>query len=184
MTCIAGVVEDGTVWMGADSAGVRIGDYGLTIRADGKLFRNGPMLFGFTSSFRMGQVLQHALTVPDRHPKTAIEKYMATTFVDAVRAALKAAGFATRKDEGEQGGTFMVGYGGRLFTVHDDYQIGEALHGIDAVGCGYQIAQGALYASALRGEARVKQALDAAEQYSAGVRGPFRILSVGPESAT
>ena len=42
MTCIAGFVENGTVWMGADSAGVG-GDDGLTVRADRKLFRNGPM---------------------------------------------------------------------------------------------------------------------------------------------
>lgn len=40
MTCIVGVVEGHTVWMGGDSAGV--GGYALTVRADQKVFRNGP----------------------------------------------------------------------------------------------------------------------------------------------
>lgn len=175
MTCIAGFVDEGAVWIGADSAGVSGSDYGLTVRADGKLFRNGPMLFGFTTSFRMGQVLRHALVIPDHHPNTVVEKWMATIFIDAVRYCLKSAGYATKANEAESGGTFMVGYQGRLFIVYDDYQVAEPAKGIAAVGCGYQIAQGALHASQARGGERVLVALEAAEAYSAGVRGPFAV---------
>lgn len=181
MTCIAGFVEGDTVWMGADSAGVSSSDYGLTVRSDGKLFRNGPMLFGFTTSFRMGQLLRHALTIPDHDPRVAAEKYMATTFIDAVRECLKSHGWASKENESEKGGTFLVGYQGRLFVVYDDYQVGEPADGIEAVGCGYQIAKGALYASRETGKARVLMALMAAESYSAGVRGPFSIESLTKE---
>ena len=172
MTVIAGFVEDGTVWLGADSAGVS-SDYGLTVRSDGKLFRNGQMLFGFTTSFRMGQLLRHALTIPDHDPRVAIEKYMATTFMNAVRECLKSNGWASKDKEQESGGTFLVAYKGRLFVVHDDYQVGEPVDGIEAVGCGYHIAKGALFASRERGRERLMVALKAAETYSAGVRGPF-----------
>lgn len=178
MTCIAGLVEGNTVWIGADSAGVSSGDYGLTVRSDGKLFRNGDMLFGFTSSFRMGQLLRHALKVPDHDPRVPVEKYMATTFIDAVRECLKTNGWASKDRESESGGTFMVGYHGRLFVVHDDYQVGEAADGLDAVGCGYQIARGALFASKEKGKARIEVALAAAERFSAGVRGPFAVESL------
>lgn len=107
MTCIAGFIEDGRVWIGGDSAGV--GGYSLTVRADQKVFRNGKMLFGFTSSFRMGQLLRWALTIPDHDPRADVEKYMATVFVNAVRECLKTNGFATKKDEVETGGTFLCG---------------------------------------------------------------------------
>jgi hypothetical protein len=160
--------------MGGDSAGV--GGYSLTVRADQKVFKNGPMLFGFTSSFRMGQLLRYALTVPDHDPRVSVDKYMATTFIDAVRDCLKSHGFARKDAESESGGTFLVGYRGQLFVVHDDYQVGRSADGFDAVGCGHEIAKGALYATAhLRGKKRVAVALEAAERFSAGVRSPFCI---------
>jgi hypothetical protein len=180
MTCIAGFVEGDTVWMGADSAGVSNGDYGLTVRSDGKLFKNAAMLFGFTTSFRMGQLLRHALTIPDHDPRVPIEKYMSTTFMNAVRDCLKSHGWARKQNESEVGGTFLVGYRGRLFVIYDDYQVGEPADGIEAVGCGYHIAKGALFASQKKGRDRILTALRAAEAYSAGVRGPFHIETLRP----
>ena len=55
MTCIVGLIDGRRVWMGGDSAGVSGLD--ITVRADAKVFRNGDFLIGFTSSFRMGQLL-------------------------------------------------------------------------------------------------------------------------------
>ncbi len=177
MTCIAGFIEGETVWMGADSAG--IGGYALTVRADQKIFRNGPMLFGFTSSFRMGQLLRYALVIPDRHPNVAIDKFLATTFVDAVRECLKTHGFAKKTNEVEEGGTFLVGYGGRLFCIQDDYQVEESVDPFNAVGCGHDVAKGALFATlALKGADRLHVVLAAAERYSAGVRAPFIVQSI------
>jgi ATP-dependent protease HslVU (ClpYQ) peptidase subunit len=174
VTCIVGLVEGNTVFMGGDSAGVAGLD--LMVRADQKVFRNGPMLFGFTTSFRMGQLLRYALEVPDHDPRVAVDKWMATVFVDAVRTCLKNHGWASKRDEREHGGTFLVGYQGRLFVVEGDYQVGEPVDGFAAVGCGDQIAHGALFASrAVSGRERVQLALEAAERFSAGVRGPFHL---------
>lgn len=177
MTCIVGFVEGNTVWMGGDSAGV--GGLDLTVRADAKVFRNGPMLFGFTSSFRMGQLLRYALEIPDHDPRMDVDKYMVTTFVDAVRECLKSHGWAEKEKEQERGGHFLVGYKGRLFQVESDYQVGIALDGYDATGCGEQIARGALFATShLSGRERIEMALRAAERCSAGVRAPFIVESL------
>jgi ATP-dependent protease HslVU (ClpYQ) peptidase subunit len=174
MTCIVGYVEGNQVVMGGDSAGVAGWD--LTVRADQKVFRNGPMVFGFTSSFRMGQLLRYALTVPTHHPDVTVDAYMVTTFIDAVRACLKDHGWATKKSDQESGGSFLVGYQGRIFSVEDDYQVGCPVDAFAACGCGAQIALGAMYASwHLAGKARVVSALQAAERFSAGVRGPFHV---------
>ncbi len=179
MTCIVGFVEGDSVWLGGDSAGV--GGWSLSVRADRKVFRNGPMIFGFTSSFRMGQLLHWALTIPDHDPRIDVEKYLTTTFVDAVRDCLKSHGCAKKTNEVEEGGTFLIGYKGQLFCIGDDYQVALSADGFDAVGCGHDIAKGALFASAhLHGEERLELALKASEHFSAGVRGPFHMETLKP----
>lgn len=177
MTAIAGFVDKGKVWIGGDSAGV-VG-LGLTVRADSKVFQNGEFLFGFTSSFRMGQLLRFAFNPPPINEKQDLYAYMVTNFVDAVRACLKAGGYASLKDGEESGGTFLVGVRGRLFVIDSDYQVGEALDGYDSCGCGADIIAGALYAtSGMDPAKRIETALMAAENHSAGVRGPFVVMSV------
>lgn len=177
MTCIAGVVHDGKVYIGGDSAGV--GGYSLSVRADEKVFVNGSFLFGFTSSFRMGQVLQYAFKPPKRYSDKSIMEFMVTDFIDAIREAFKGAGVAKKDSEVETCGNFLVGYEGRLFNIMDDYQVGEAACGYDAIGCGMDIALGALHVSGdVEPNSRIRGALAAAEQHSAGVRGPFKILNI------
>jgi hypothetical protein len=178
VTAVVGLTHDRRTYIGADSAGIDDG-WALVVRADAKVFRNGPYLFGFTSSFRMGQLLRWSLSPPA--PTGDLERFMATTFVDAIRACLRDGGWARKDNEQESGGTFLVGTGGRLFRIEGDYQVGEPVDGYDAVGCGGAIALGALHATAGLGlppKTRVGMALRAAERFSGGVRGPFLCLSV------
>lgn len=178
MTCIVALVDKGAVHMGCDSAGV--GGYSRQNRADPKIYRVGSMLIGFTTSFRMGQLLGYALTPPHHHADVAIEKYMATTFVDAVRECLKAGGWAGKDKEVEQGGTFLVGYRGRIFEIESDYQVAERSDPYNAVGCGFELALGSLYSSGTMASprARLQLALEAAAAFSAGVYPPFRFESL------
>jgi ATP-dependent protease HslVU (ClpYQ) peptidase subunit len=176
MTAIVGLVHRRTVYIGGDSAGAS--GWSLTVRADSKVFHNSGFLFGFTTSFRMGQLIRYALKPPK--PVGELERFMATKFIDSVRECLKDGGWARKEAEREEGGTFLVGIKGRLFTVHEDYQVAEAADGYAAVGCGDELALGALFATAgtrMPPERRVETALKAAERFSAGVRGPFVCLS-------
>lgn len=174
MTAIVGLVDQGRVLIGGDSAGSD--GYALTVRRDAKVFATGPYLFGFTSSFRMGQLLQWRFN-PPAPEEGELHRFMATTWIDAVRECLKAGGYAKREHEREEGGTFLVGIRGHLFFIHDDYQVGEALDGYYAVGCGAGVALGALYATAGQPPAdRVRTALAAAERHCAGVRAPFTFV--------
>lgn len=171
MTCIVGIQHNGRVHIGGDSAGVA--GSSLAIRGDAKVFRNGPYVMGFTTSFRMGQLLRYAFTPPK--PEGDLDAFMATTFVDAVRATLRDGGWLTTNSDREEGGTFLVGVRGVLYAVHSDFQIARTLNGYAAVGCGGDIALGAIYAT--RGERsprrRINIALEAAAEHSAGVSGPF-----------
>lgn len=182
MTCIVGITQDGRVHIAGDSAGVSGLD--LRIRRDSKVFTNGEFVFGCTSSFRMIQLLRYKLTVPKRHPETDVAAFMSTTFVDAVRDALKAGGFANVTNSVESGGTFLVGHAGRLFCVYDDYQVAESQDGFDACGCGEKYALASLYCTNGRGihpEARLRTALECSAHFSAGVIAPFVFESAGAD---
>ncbi len=174
MTCIVGLLSGGQVYIGGDSAGTS--DWNLTLRADPKVFRLGPFLFGFTWSYRMGQLLRYSLVVPERDPAIDAHHYMVARFIPAVRECLKAGGFARKENEQEEGGQFMVGMEGKLFVIDSDYQVGIPMHGYDAIGCGAQAALGALYATeGQEARTRVLTALAAAERFNIGVRRPFMV---------
>jgi len=189
MTCIVGLRAPDGVVMGGDSAG--IGNMDLHVRADEKVFaRSGggaDWLFGFTSSFRMGQLIRYSLKLPKVPGRDGdLYRYMVTKFVDACRDCFKSGGFAQKHKEEESAGTFLVGVRGSLFTVYGDYQVAQEACGFASVGCGGEIARGSLHATAVAAREaqpwrigprrRVEMALQAAEQCSAEVRGPFVIL--------
>lgn len=184
MTCIVGIETDGKVIIGGDSAGV--GGYSLHIRADTKVFHGEQqsMVFGFTTSFRMGQLIRYKLELPTAAPHlgprgecAALDRWMCTDFIDAVRACLSGGGWLTKKEEREDGGTFLVGVRGKLYRIGDDFQIGRTDDGYTAVGCGADLALGSLHSTRRRSaEARVNAALEAAAYHSAGVQGPFYLV--------
>jgi ATP-dependent protease HslVU (ClpYQ) peptidase subunit len=174
MTCIVGLIDGNRVWMGGDSAGVSGLD--ITVRADTKVFRNGQFLIGFTSSFRMGQLLAFRLRPPPRPDGMDVFRYMVTDFVDEVRNCLKEGGYAQRNNDAEQGGSFLVAYQSRLFSVQSDYQVCETVRGFHAIGCGADYALGSLASTPGNpAEQRVRRALECAEMLNGGVRAPFRI---------
>lgn len=179
MTCVVGLEHGGRVWIGADSAAVS--RERLRSRGDPKAFRLGPYVIGFTTSFRMGDVLRYAFKPPPPPPRN-LDRFMATTFVDAARSAFREAGIASTNAGVESCGAFLVGANGRLFTVESDYQVGIERAGYHAVGAGDQPALGALYATSQWKDprARIRTALEAAERFANDVRRPFRIV-VGAE---
>lgn len=178
MTCIVGIIENGKVYMGADSAGVAGLD--ITRRKDAKVFHNGEFLIGYTSSFRMGQLLRFKFKPPEYRPdKKDLYEYMCTDFVEAVRKCFKDGGYARKNNEEESAGCFLVGAYGRLFQLESDYQIGESINNYDSIGCGANYAKGALFVidrENYEPEDKIKRALLAASEHSAGVCGPFEII--------
>ena len=177
MTCIVALRDQGVIYMGCDSAGV--GGYSRSNRVDPKIYRVGEMLIGFTTSFRMGQLLGYSLTLPWHHADVPVENYMVTAFIDAVRACLKTGGWAEKDKDQEKGGTFLVAYRTKIFEIQNDYQVAECVEPYNAVGCGVDLALGSLHTSertnVVDAKTRVQMALEAAAAFSAGVYPPFSI---------
>jgi ATP-dependent protease HslVU (ClpYQ) peptidase subunit len=177
MTAIVGLVDQGKVWMGADSVGSD-GQH-LMQRSDEKIFRRGPYLIGFTSSFRMGQLIRYRADLPEPYDwEHDLVAFMSTRFVDAIRECLQQYGFAKIDNNVQTGGVFLVGFRGAVYQIESDYQVGLRSCGWDAVGSGEQVALGSLHSTAVMKigpEARIRMALEAAAELNAHVRGPFRI---------
>jgi ATP-dependent protease HslVU (ClpYQ) peptidase subunit len=177
MTCIAGIADGTRVWMGGDAAGVA--GWEMKIMTLPKVFVRGPFLFGCTGSVRMTQILQHHLEVEPQMEGVPADTYMVRVFVEAVRACLKGFGYAKIESNREQGGFFLVGYRGRLYSAESDFQVNESADGFDAVGVGAPYALAAMCAlDELDSEARIRRALEIAAHFSIGVAPPFRIERV------
>jgi ATP-dependent protease HslVU (ClpYQ) peptidase subunit len=177
MTCVVGLVDKKTVYIGADSASVS----GWTSRITRlpKVFRRGPFLIGYTTSFRMGQLLEHALQVPDQGAETNDRRFLVTVFAEHVRSLLKERGVAKIEANTESGGQFLVGYRGHLYSVQSDFQVNEMADGFDAVGSGAEYALGALAAlPTTKPIPRLKRALAISAHFNMGVSPPFFIRSI------
>jgi len=183
MTCIAIVTDGKKTVIGGDSAGVA--GYSLAVRKDTKVFTKKDAsgvrwLFGFTDSFRMGELIQFELKLPKMTEKDRRGPYrhMVKHFIPATRKCLSTSGFTKIKDNRERGGVFIASVLGKIFVIGSDFQVEEPLYPFHAVGCGGDIALGSLYTSVLEKDLvkRVRTALEAAQRFSAGVREPFVIL--------
>lgn len=180
MTCIIGYIDkqNKIMYMGGDSAGVS--GLNIHVRSDVKVFKRKDMLIGYTSSFRMGQLLRFKLEIPVCKDKD-VYKYMCTDFIDAVRKCLKDNGYAEVSNNKENIGTFLVAYKGRLFKVESDLQVGEHILPYDACGCGEEYALGAIralenYSKEIYSvKDQVEFGLKVATDFSGGIKPPFII---------
>lgn len=176
MTCIVGIANGTTVFLGGDSASVGSLDISRTLHP--KVFNNGPYVIGYTSSFRMGQLLEFGiLPTPSKQDCTNLYKFMVTKFIPAIRKIFKDGGYLKVREEQEEGGTFLVGLKGQLFIVDHDFQVQQKPEHFYACGCGDLIALGAMYVTGNQSPRdRLRLALEAAEQYSSGVSAPFHFV--------
>src|SRR3989304_2618340 len=132
MTCIVGIERTGASFIGGDSA---VSDT-WTVRQSSvrKVFRKGDYTIGYTTSFRMGQILEHMIPFPECKEPT--EDFMVRDFVESVRKGFKEFGYAKIESNEETGGQFIVGVQGTIFEIDSDYQVCRHADGLYAVGSG------------------------------------------------
>ena len=184
MTCIIGLEHEGSIYIGGDSAGVEESSLGICTRSDEKVFANDAedMIFGFAGSFRIGQLLRYALIAPSQKVGQDDMAYLVTDFIDAVRTMQKDKGSMKKENELEEhSAAFVIGFNKKLYVVEADFQVGQPYDNYTAVGCGADIALGAMFATKdleMDPEERIQLALSASAEYSTGVRGPFKIVKL------
>lgn len=181
MTCIVGLVYGDELFMGADSAGVS--NYDITLRKDPKVFKRNGILFGYTSSFRMGQLLRYSFKIPEQKEGVSDFEYLCTDFIDSLMQCFEEKNYSRISNNEASGGVFLIGLNKKLYKVWSDFQVEEAITPYSSCGCGESYAMASLKTldwvnlpEIDGGEMRVKVALETAEYFSTGVCGPFTII--------
>ena len=184
MTCIVALKEKDKVYIAGDSLGTDPSSLQKTVRLDEKVFIKNDMIFGFTSSFRMGQIIRYAFDIPERMENIDDMQYLVGHFIPALIECFEHHGFLKKPEESEfMGGQFLLGYRGKIYDIQDDFQIGIPTLNYEAIGCGDDTAKGSMYTSEkmdkkLTPKQRLTLALEAASEHSAGVAAPYVIMSI------
>lgn len=160
MTCIVGFVDKNyrTCYMAGDHIGTD--GYSKLNYNNQKVFKNGEFLIGYTTSFRMGQLLQYKWKAPTRNKTTKDDlEYLVNQVVPSFIKLFRDNGFLSSESEATardsktnttsgaiSGGQFLIGYRGRLYTVQSDFAVLEEARGYAACGCGQEYALGAISA--------------------------------------
>jgi hypothetical protein len=118
-------------------AGDKCGSNGFTkdLYIKPKIFKRNNLAFGYTSSYRMGQILEYAKISKDL-PDWTVESNVYTSFVDWAKVAMKEGGYLKETNGVSQGGNFIFYNGKSLYEVQDDFSLLIPEDGLLAVGAG------------------------------------------------
>jgi ATP-dependent protease HslVU (ClpYQ) peptidase subunit len=182
MTCIVGFIDGDKTYIGVDSLGSN--GYSKTVRKDKKVFKlqdTPNALIGYTSSFRMGQLLMYANNLIDKRDEPNIDhKYIVKTFIPNIISLFENGGYSRTNNGEKSGGIFLLAYKDKLYKIESDYQVGESTDNYDACGCGDDYALGSLFTTEntnLSPIERIHKALQAASKFSCGVAPPYYIMN-------
>jgi len=182
MTCIVGLKRDGRVWIAGDSLAVS-GTF-KNVRLDSKVFNVGEYVLGFTSSFRMGQILRYQTDLPPPMEQEMgdLDRFAVTQLIPRLRAAFHQNGMMGKNEIGQdQVGQFLIGFRDRLWCVESDFQVSVPADSYYCIGSGAHIATGAMEVlTAAQGtdpEKVVESAIMVAAKFNCGVGGPAVVVS-------
>lgn len=181
MTCIAAIIDqDGVGHIASDS----LGSNGHTkdVYKNQKIFQLGNMLIGYTSSYRMGQLLQYELSLPPRKVGQSLDKYMYTDFIASVRSLMKDHGYLRVDANVERIGSFLIVTEGRIYQMQDDLSLLETEDRFGSCGSGEFHAIATMHTLSKRkirmsAEEILREAIETASKYVATVGGDVRILT-------
>jgi ATP-dependent protease HslVU (ClpYQ) peptidase subunit len=160
MTCIVAYKYNGKIYMGGDtlasncSTKYRVSEPKVMKKIVRKSvtehdvhLETKEMLIGYTTSFRMGQLLRHKFKLPKFKTNQDALEYLISEFVPAV-IDLYDKNFYAKKSDAEKmnGGQFLIAFDGRVFEIQDDFSILERdEYDFNSCGSGAAYALGAMH---------------------------------------
>lgn len=165
MTCIVGIEFQGKVLLGGDIQGT--GGNNKIVHTQSKVFNKNGVVFGYTTSYRFGQILEHGLkdpVVPEREEE--IYRWLLTVLIPEIKTTLKDNGW-------ERGGNALIGVRGQLWELQDDFSVLRSVKGYTACGSGYEYAMGSLTNSVSFGKLATQRDHEIAVERAIEVAGTF-----------
>ncbi len=173
MTCLLGIVEGNTMYLGADSVGAN--DHYKEVRRDSKIFRKRDMLIACTHSFRMRDIIRYDFELPEHSEGMSVEKYMVTIFINKLREKLKECGHIKKDNDGDAGCGLLIAYRGKILKIENDFQVGQSKDDYDAYGSGTYCALCSLFTSSyydIKPEERMRLAFESCRRFVKGCCAP------------
>jgi ATP-dependent protease HslVU (ClpYQ) peptidase subunit len=191
MTCIVGLAHSDGVYIAADSLGSGGGvgqEYNTPKLVKLDVFQKQDLSLtkiflgiGYTSSYRMGDILRYNFTPPPIEVGEDENEYLVKDFIPELIKCFEEHSFVKSKDGTKSGGSFLIGLRNRLFNVQDDFSVLEPSCGYISVGSGQEFAMGAMYAQPKPIDApseAVLLAIKAASEFSTTVGGSAAYIKI------
>ena len=186
MTCIVGLIDKKTktTYIGGDSLGSC--DSFKVVRKDKKVFKlknSNNVCLGFTSSFRMGDILRYNTNLTK--PEDVINhENLVVNFVPKLIEEFSKFGYQKTSSNVISGGTFLIAQKDKLFKIDCDYQVAESDDLYDATGSGQTAALASLFTTSkmdITPIERIRLALQAATKWIPSVAPPFYIINTNDD---
>lgn len=183
MTCVVAIKTKNKIIIGADSASAD-NNYSIIGRKDKKIFKKQNMVFAFSGSFRMGQIIQFSMKIPKHDRKKSDFEYICTDIISSIQKAFKTNGFDGEDEHKrkENDGLLIIIYNKNIYVIDCDFQVALYETSYASIGSGSDIAMGSLYTTECLGNIepknRAELALLASAKFCTAVREPFYIIEV------
>jgi len=177
MTCIVGVETDSGALLAGDSASV--GSHHTKKTSNSKVFKydDVQVACGYTTSFRMGQILEYHLDPPEVGQDE--RDYLVRVLVPEIRETLEEKGFSKIKNNKEKGGMFLLAVGDKVFKVQGDFSAIRHECPYSSVGLGAREAYGAMAAMKEDNPKELaRRAIEAASEFNTGVELPITTCQI------
>lgn len=153
-----------------------------------KIFKNGDFYIGYTTSFYMGQLLQHTWIPPEKEPNQSDDEYLFRDVIKSLHRMFEDNDFGFKKPDAKgepDRGTFILVYKDRIFEVFSNMSLLE-VDTFASVGCGSEIMQGAISMYLYDGSTMVLDdmlalAFEIVAERSCGVSKEYDMLVIGDD---
>lgn len=141
MTCILAYIDKNkTAHMVGDSAATDVSQHTRLDLNSKKIFKHGNMLMGYTTSLRMGQLIENCLEIPERTEGLTDYQYLIKQLIPVLYKLYTDEGYMLSNEK--KGGTFIIAWNGMLYVIDDNFAV------LQVTNCFVSVGSGASYATA------------------------------------
>lgn len=141
MTCIVAIKDNGNIHMAGDLMGSD--GFRGKVYDKSKVFIKEGFILGYTSSFRMGQLLEYAWVPPTQGVGQDDDSYIYVDVVNSFKSLFMDNGFGNKDKVEIETGEFIFGWNGRLFLHQSNHSLLESDHYV-TTGSGCYHAEAAI----------------------------------------
>ena len=118
----------------------------IKLHDDGLTRTKEVMALGYTTSFRMGQLLNYNLNLPEQDASQTLSQYLVLKVIPIIRQMFKEEWGARDASQDVGGGQFIILHNHTIYEVQEDFSVLQPKTRITAVGSGTYHAIAAMQA--------------------------------------